>query len=145
MSLQEPTAKMSKSDRNPDNYLALLDSPEEVSRKIRRAVTDSGRTVAYDAQRPGIANLVTLYSCVTGASFEEIEQRFTGKGYGQFKAELADAAISFLDPIREKYRAIRSDQIGLEALLKRGADVARDRARVTLAKVHDAVGFIPAT
>ena len=95
MGLQTPSAKMSKSDRNPDNYVALLDPPEVVRRKIKTAVTDSGREIRCDAAKPGISNLITLYAAVSGESVESIQNRYVGKGYAEFKRNLAEVIIDF--------------------------------------------------
>jgi len=144
MSLQEPTRKMSKSDPDPNGHIALLDDADTVRRKIKRAVTDSGDTVTYAPDRPGIANLMTIFSGVTGEPIDAIERRFAGGGYGRFKAELADAVIAILDPVQQRFAKIRSDQAAMAAILERGAQAARERANVTLARVHDALGFIRA-
>jgi len=144
MSLQEPTRKMSKSDPDPNGYIALLDDADTVRRKIKRAVTDSGDAVTYAPDRPGIANLMTIFSGVTGEPFEAIEQRFAGSGYGRFKADLADAVIAILEPVQQRFAEIRADQAAIAAILERGAQAARERANVTLARVHDALGFIRA-
>ena len=145
MNLQEPTAKMSKSDPNPETYIALLDSPETVRRKIRRAVTDSHRHVLHDPDRPGIANLVAIYACTTGEDYSSIEARFQGQGYGEFKRELAESLVAFLEPIQERYASIRRDVGALDRVLSLGARKARQRASVVLRRVHEALGFIPAS
>ncbi len=143
MSLQDPTAKMSKSDANASNYVALLDQPDLIRKKIKRAVTDSGREVRYDESRPGISNLMSINSCITGRSFAELERDYEGKGYGDFKADLAEIVVEFLQPIQERYRDILADEGRLAALLRDGAERARVRSRVILEKVHRAIGFIP--
>ncbi|HIJ66499.1 MAG TPA: tryptophan--tRNA ligase, partial [Candidatus Hydrogenedentes bacterium] len=143
MSLQEPLKKMSKSDTDPNNYIALLDDADTVRRKIKRAVTDSGCSAAYDESRPGIANLVVILSCVTGESYGAIEERFAGKGYRRFKQELADAVTAFLKPLQKRYRAIRGDEKAMETMLRHGAEQARDRARPMLENIHNVLGFIP--
>jgi tryptophanyl-tRNA synthetase len=143
MGLQTPTAKMSKSDRNADNYVALLDPPETVQRKIGGAVTDSGSEVSRDAGKPGITNLIALYSAVTGESAGSIENRYAGKGYAEFKRELAERVVDFLRPIQMRYRSIAADQARLAEVLRRGARAARERSEKTLARVHRAVGLIP--
>jgi tryptophanyl-tRNA synthetase len=143
MSLQDPTAKMSKSDANANNYVALLDPPNLIRKKIKRAVTDSGREVRYDEARPGISNLISIHSCITGRSFSEIESDYEGKGYGDFKGDLAEIVADFLKPIQERYAEILADEERLAALLREGAERARNRSRVILEKVHRAIGFIP--
>ena len=143
MSLQEPTAKMSKSDSNSKNYVALLDEPREVERKIMRAVTDTGAEIVYDeAEKPGISNLMTIYSAVTGEGLRAIERDYAGKGYGQFKKDLAGAVIAWLDPLQTRYRELMSDRGELDALLQRNAEAAAARAQPTLERVHEVVGFV---
>lgn len=143
MSLQDPTAKMSKSDANANNYVALLDPPKLIRKKIKRAVTDSGREVRYDESRPGISNLMSINSCITGRSFAELESDYEGKGYGDFKVDLAEIVVEFLQPIQERYREILEDEDSLAALLRDGAERARGRSGEILDGVHRAIGFIP--
>ena len=143
-SLQDPTAKMSKSDANPNAYLALLDDPKTLRKKIMRAVTDSGREIVYDEDRPGVANLMTIYSALTGESHEDIQRSFEGKGYGDLKKAVADAVVEFMEPVHRKYHEIREDAATMSAILKRGAEVARLRARPVLDRVHEVLGLIPA-
>ena len=143
MSLQEPAAKMSKSDSNSKNYVALLDAPRDVERKIMRAVTDTGAEIVYDeAEKPGISNLMTIYSAVTGEDFSAIERDYSGKGYGQFKKDLAGAVIAWLDPLQTRYRELMRDRGELDALLRRNAEAATARAQPTLDRVHEVVGFV---
>jgi tryptophanyl-tRNA synthetase len=143
MSLQDPTAKMSKSDANANNYVALLDPPNLIRKKIKRAVTDSGREVRYDESRPGISNLMSINSCITDKSFEELESDYEGKGYGDFKVDLAEIVVDFLQPIQERYGEILEDEGKLAALLRDGAERASSRSKVILERVHEAIGFIP--
>jgi len=143
MGLQDPTAKMSKSDDNENNNVYLLDAPEVLDRKFKRAVTDSGSEVRYSADKPGVANLMTILSATTGDSFAAIEQRFAGAGYGKFKAAVAEAVIEKLKPLQQRYHEIRSDEAGLRAVLKDGAERAGAHADRTLKRVHDVLGFIP--
>jgi tryptophanyl-tRNA synthetase len=143
MGLQAPTAKMSKSDRNPDNYIALLDPPEAVRRKIKTAVTDSGSEIRCDAAKPGISNLISLYAAVGGESVESIQDRYAGKGYAEFKKHLAETVIEFLSPIQKRYRAYAADPALLAAVLNRGARNARERSERVLSRVYRAVGFVP--
>jgi tryptophanyl-tRNA synthetase len=143
MGLQDPTAKMSKSDDNENNNVYLLDAPEILDRKFKRAVTDSGSEVRYSADKPGVANLMTILSATTGDSFAAIEQRFAGAGYGKFKAAVAEAVIEKLKPLQQRYHEIRSDEAGLRAVLKDGAERASAHADRTLKRVHDVLGFIP--
>jgi tryptophanyl-tRNA synthetase len=143
MGLQTPSAKMSKSDRNPDNYVALLDSPEVVRRKIKTAVTDSGKEIRCDAAKPGISNLITLYAAVSGESVGSIQNRYVGKGYAEFKKILAEVVIDFLSPIQTRYTSISNDPAMLAAVLYRGARIAEERSEATLSRVYRAVGFMP--
>jgi tryptophanyl-tRNA synthetase len=142
MGLQDPTIKMSKSDPNPDNYVAMLDPPEVVRKKIRAAVTDSGSEVRSDELKPGISNLLALYAAVSGERTDSIEARYTGKGYAEFKEQLAERIIDFLDPIQKRYRSIASDRVWLNAILRRGADRARERSETTLARAYEAIGLV---
>ncbi len=143
MSLQEPTKKMSKSDPNPNAVLFLTDSPEDIRRKIRRAITDSGREIRYDEkQRPGISNLLVLYHVATGKSIPDIEREFEGAGYADLKAALAEALIEFLRPIREEYQRLLNAQDYLLGILAQGAEKARSRAQQTLRRVYELTGFL---
>jgi len=143
MGLQTPTAKMSKSDRNADNFLALLDPPDVVRRKIKKAVTDSGSEIRHDASKPGISNLITLYAAVSGEGVESVQNRYAGKGYAEFKRYLAERIIDFLRPIQARYAAIAADPAKLMEVLQRGARNARERAERTLSRVYHTVGFLP--
>jgi len=143
MGLQDPTAKMSKSDDNENNNVYLLDAPEVLERKFKRAVTDSGSEVRYSADKPGVANLMSILSATTGESFAAIEQRFSGQGYGKFKAGVAEAVIEKLKPVQQRYQEIRADEAALQRVLKDGAQRAAAHADRTLKRVHDALGFIP--
>jgi len=143
MGLQDPAAKMSKSDDNELNNVYLLDSPDVLERKFKRAVTDSGSEVRYSADKPGVANLMSILSATSGESFAAIEQRFAGAGYGRFKAAVAGAVIEKLKPVQQRYRDIRADEPGLRRVLKDGAGRASAHANRTLKRVHEALGFIP--
>lgn len=143
MSLQEPSKKMSKSDENQRNVIFLADSDDVIAGKIRRAVTDSGTEISYSVEkRPGISNLITLYSVATGLSFAAIEEIFAGKTYSEFKNEVADAVIHLIAPIRERFIHLRSESGELESLMKLGAESAAARARRTLSKVYKKVGLV---
>jgi len=144
MSLQDPTKKMSKSDENPDGYIALLDSPDVIRRKIKRAVTDSGTEVRYDEERPGIANLLTLHAVLTDQSVQASEAHFAGKGYGDLKSELGDVVVATLEPVQKRYQALMADKAQLEQVLARGAERARGRAQKTMSKVYRKVGLVAA-
>ena len=143
MSLQEPEKKMSKSDANEKAAIFLTDSDAEIRSKIKRAVTDSGTDIRFDAERRhGVANLMTLYHITTGASIAEIEQEFVGLGYAEFKEAVGEAIVAFIAPVRSRYEALRADEDTLKATLRRGGEHARDRARKTLRKVYKKTGFV---
>ena len=142
MSLQDPTKKMSKSDENPKATIFLTDTADEIRSKIKRAVTDSGTDIRASEDRPAVTNLMTLYQVATGESIEAIEQRFEGKGYGDFKQELADALVALLEPISTRFHAIRNDKTALNAILKKGADEANRRATRTLRKLYKKMGIV---
>jgi tryptophanyl-tRNA synthetase len=145
MGLQEPTKKMSKSDDAPTNALYLLDPPDTLVRKIKRAVTDLGNEVRFDvAEKPGVSNLMSILAAASGRSLESIAQEYDGQGYGRFKQAVADAVVATLEPVQARYREIRDDTEGLRRVLRDGAERASARADATLLRVHDALGFIPA-
>ena len=143
MSLQEPSKKMSKSDENLNNLISLLDTPEIITKKIKRAVTDSGSTINYDQGRPGLANLISIYSLISDLSYQEIENKYEGKMYSDFKKDLAEMIIEYLAPIQSKYSEIINDKLYLEQVLSQGAEKSYYRARKTISKVYRKVGFIP--
>ena len=143
MSLQEPEKKMSKSDANLNNIIAILDSPDVIKKKIKRAVTDSGTDIKVDKARPGISNLIQLYSLITDMSVKDVQTQFSGKMYSDFKSELGNVMVGFLEPIQKKYDEISKDKPYLESVLAKGAESAHYRARKTLTKVYRKVGFIP--
>lgn len=144
MSLQEPTRKMSKSDPNEKASLFLTDTDDQLRSKIRRAVTDSGSTIVFDeAARPGVSNLMTLYSISTGKSFADIEAEFAGaQGYAPLKEAVAEAVVAYVAPIRERFLAIRADEDALRVVMRQGAERAQDRARKVLRKVYKKTGFV---
>ncbi len=144
MSLGDPTSKMSKSD--PDGCINLMDSPDDIRRKFKRAVTDSEteRCVRYDVgNKPGVSNLMSIYAAVNGKSYEEIEAEFAGKGYGEFKPAVAEAVIELFRPIREESERLIADKAYLESIYKDGAERASYIAEKTLRKVYKKVGFLP--
>jgi tryptophanyl-tRNA synthetase len=144
MGLQDPSRKMSKSDDAETNAVYLLDPPDVVTRKIKRAVTDLAKDVRYDvAGKPGVSNLMAMLSAMTGESFESITARFDGQGYGKLKMAVAEAMVETLAPMQERYRAVRADVDGLRRVLRDGAERASAAAEVTLARVHEALGLIP--
>ena len=145
MSLQEPTKKMSKSDTNVNGFILMSDDADTIVRKFKRAVTDSDteNCVRYDpTNKPGVANLMTIYSAVTGKSFDEIEQEFAGKGYGAFKPAVGEAVVETLRPIREEATRILGDKAYLESVYRAGAQKASYVAEKTLRKVYKKVGFV---
>jgi tryptophanyl-tRNA synthetase len=138
-SLQDPEKKMSKSDENPNGCIFLLDDPDAVTKKIKRAVTDSGTTIEFDESRPAINNLLTIYHLLTGKTAEECVAHFEGKGYGQFKSELAEVTVEFLRPFQE--RVMQYDDATLNEILSEGAEKARAIAAETLRKAYSAIGL----
>ena len=143
MSLQDPEKKMSKSDENDNNILGLLDPPDILIKKIKRAVTDSGTDIVYDENRPGLANLLGIYAKLSDKSIDEIVGQFEGKMYSYFKADLGDLVVETLRPVQEKYAQLMNDKGYLEMVLKKGADKSFVHARKTLSKVYRKVGFLP--
>ena len=144
MSLNAPESKMSKS--MPEGCVFLMEKPEEISRKFKRAITDSDTEfcVRYDPEnKPGVANLMSIYSAVTGKTFEQIEAEFAGKGYGAFKPVVGDAVIETLRPIREEASRLLADKAYLEGVCRSGAERAGYIAEKTLRKVYKKVGFLP--
>ncbi len=145
MSLSDPASKMSKSDKDPNGSVYLMEKPEDIQRKFKRAVTDSDteRCVRYDPEhKPGVANLMSIYSAVTGKSFDEIEREFEGKGYGAFKPAVGEAVVETLRPIREEAERILKDKAYLGSVYKAGAEKASYVANKTLRKVYKKVGFV---
>ena len=142
MSLQDPTKKMSKSDVNVNGFVTLLDEPDVILRKFKRAVTDSEAKIYHGAGKDGVNNLMQIYATITGESYEAIENTFAGKGYGDFKTAVAEAVIEELRPIQENYRRLSGDKAYLEACYRENAPKAEAIARKTLSKVMRKVGFI---
>ena len=141
MSLDDPTQKMSKSAARPASSVQLVDPPEVITKRIRSAVTDSGREVKAGEDKPALTNLLTIYSLLDGAPVEEIEARFEGSGYGDFKSKLAELVIEKLEPIRTRYHELMSDRGELAAILEDGAKKAAEVADVTLAEARSKVGL----
>lgn len=142
MSLQEPDKKMSKSDANPNACIFILDEPDVIMRKIKRAVTDSEATVRYAKGKDGVNNLMSIYSAATGKSFVETEKEFAGKGYGDFKLAVAEALSDELKPIREEFKRLMKDRDYLQMRYKRGAESALRLSQKTVSKVYRKVGFL---
>jgi tryptophanyl-tRNA synthetase len=142
MSLSNPANKMSKSDDDANGCIRLLDDADTIRRKFKRAVTDSGIEMKFDATRPAITNLLTIYQLLTGKTTEEVEANFADKGYAQLKQELADAAIAFLEPLQKRAQAIDDEE--LTRILKTGAAKAQGIAQVTLAEAKERMGLVGA-
>ena len=142
MSLAEPTKKMSKSDENINAVVYILDDKDTIIRKFRRAVTDSDTCVRFAEGKDGINNLMTIYSCFTGKTMEEIEREFDGKGYGDFKLAVGEVCADALAPVQTRYAELLADKAGLEAQMKRGAEEASYYARRTMSKIRKKIGFV---
>ncbi|MFF2521934.1 tryptophan--tRNA ligase [Streptomyces liangshanensis] len=143
--LQDPTIKMSKSASTPKGLINLLDEPKATAKKIRSAVTDTGSEIVFDtAAKPGVSNLLTVYSTLTGATIAELEQKYEGKGYGALKTDLADVVVDFVTPFRARTQEYLDDPETLDSILAGGAEKARTVAGETLAQTYDRVGFLPA-
>ena len=143
MGLQDPTSKMSKSSTIPNDTILLIDSPEEITKKIKKAVTDSDGIVKYDmSAKPGVSNLMAIYSTIKNISINDVEMEFEGKGYGEFKQAVADAIVDELKPIREKYNSLVNDKKYLEQIYKEGARKAEEKAKQTLEAVYNKIGLI---
>jgi tryptophanyl-tRNA synthetase len=143
LDLQQPTSKMSKSGSAPNGIIDLLDDPAVSAKKIRSAVTDSDSVVRFDEEeKPGVSNLLTIYSALTGRAVEAIVAEYDGRGYGDFKGDLADVVVEFVTPFRDRTRELLEDRSELDAVLARGAEKAREVAARTLSDVYDRVGFL---
>lgn len=142
-SLVDPNSKMSKSDPNPNGYILLMDKPEDIMRKFKRAVTDSDSRIIFDPQnKPGVSNLLQIYALATGKTIEQAAAEFDGKGYGEFKPAVGEAVVELLRPIREKTTDLLNNKDYLEQVYKEGAQKASYLARKTLDKVYRKVGFV---
>ena len=141
MALQDPTKKMSKSDENKNNTIALLDEPAVVMNKIKRAVTDSDNEVRYSDDKPGIKNLLNIYCAVTGESVESAEKEFANAGYGTFKTAVGEAVVANLEPIQQKVKDLAKNQDYIDSVIKEGAEKASRLAQRTLQKVQKKIGF----
>ena len=145
MSLQDPLRKMSKSDDNPNNIIGLLEDPKVLTKKIKRAVTDSDEQarIYFDtSEKPGVSNLLSILSCTTGKSIDALLPDYSDKMYGHLKTDVADAVVSFLAPIQAEYHRIRQDQAYLHEVMQLGAKKARAKATKTLADAMQALGFV---
>lgn len=144
MSLSEPEKKMSKSSPNENSFVLVMDKPEAIMRKFKRAITDSEGGIYRSPEKPGVTNLIEIYSAVTGMTPEAVENEFNGKGYGVFKPAVGEAVVEALRPIREETERLLGDKGYLETLYRQGAEKAAALANRTLRKVHKKVGFAPA-
>ena len=144
MSLTSPENKMSKSDKDPNGCVYLMERPEDIARKFKRAVTDSETSVRFDPEhKPGVSNLMQIYAAATGKTYEEIEAEFDGQGYGAFKTAVGDSVVELCRPIREEASRLIKDKAYLESVYRAGAEKAGYIASKTLRKVYKKVGFVP--
>lgn len=141
MSLQDPSKKMSKSDENPNASIYLMDDPDTIMRKCKRAVTDSEAQILYREEQPGIRNLIDIYSACTGKKPEEVVREFDGRGYGEFKMAVGEAVVSVLKPLQERYAKLAKDRGYIDGIIKNNAEKADYTATKTLRKVQRKVGF----
>ncbi len=142
LALDDPAKKMSKSDENVNGSITLMDDPDTIRRKIKRAVTDSGTEVRFDESRPAVNNLLTIFQILTGRAPEEIEAHFAGKGYAQLKSDVAEATVEFLRPFQERVRGISDEE--LSRILRGGAEKARAIAEATMRDVKERMGIVGA-
>ena len=142
MSLQTPEMKMSKSDPNPNGFVKLLDDPDTIMRKFKRAVTDSDNVIKASPEKPGVTNLLSIYSAVTDKTIEEAEREFDGKGYGDFKLAVGEAVVSALKPLQTEFDRLAKDKAYVESVYKKGAELANYLSNKTLRKVYKKVGFV---
>jgi len=141
--LQDPTSKMSKSASSPSGIIEMLDEPKVSAKKIRSAVTDSGAEIRFDVEnKPGVSNLLTIYSALSGEPVPVLEEQYAGKGYGDFKADLAELVVSFVTPFRDRTLELLDDQAYLTEVLAQGAATAGEVAEATLRDVYQRVGFV---
>jgi tryptophanyl-tRNA synthetase len=143
MDLQEPTKKMSKSSDNPNSYILIMDPPEVIRKKVSRCVTDSIGVVKYNDEQPGIKNLMTILSTITGMTPQEIENKYEGQGYAQFKLDVAEAIVNELEPIQKKVNDLLNNKDYLESIYKKGAEKAYYDSNKVLRKMQKKIGFIP--
>lgn len=141
MSLQDPAKKMSKSDENVNGSIYLMDDPDTVVRKCKRAVTDSDSEIRYAEEKPGVSNLLDIYTACTGKTIAEAEKEFAGQGYGEFKMAVAESVIAILKPMQEEFERLSKDKAYIDGIIKENDDKARYFANKTLRKVRKKVGF----
>ncbi|MCQ4727025.1 tryptophan--tRNA ligase [Anaerotignum faecicola] len=143
MALQEPSKKMSKSDENKNNTIALLDEPSVIMNKFKKAVTDSENEVRFSEDKPGVSNLLSIYCAVTGKTLQQAEAEFANCGYGSFKTSVGEAVVSKLEPFQKKVAELEKNKDYIEKVVKEGSEKASYLAAKTLRKVHKKIGFIP--
>jgi tryptophanyl-tRNA synthetase len=141
MSLQDPTKKMSKSDENPNASIYLMDDPDTIIRKCKRAVTDSEAQILYRDEQPGVKNLIDIYSACTNKTQQEVVKEFDGKGYGDFKMAVGEAVVSVLKPLQDEVARLEKDKAYIDNVIKNNAEKANYYAMKTLRKVQKKVGF----
>ena len=141
MSLQDPTKKMSKSDENLNASIYLMDDPDTIIRKFKRAVTDSDNEIRYAAEKPGISNLIDIYRATTGKSIEEVEKEFAGKGYGDFKLAVGESVVDVLKPLQDRVAELSKDKAYIDSIIKNNGERANYVATKTLRKVQKKIGF----
>ena len=141
MSLQEPTKKMSKSDENPNGSIYLMDDPDTIMRKCKRAVTDSEAQILYRDEQPGVKNLIDIYCACTGKTVDEVLKEFDGRGYGEFKMAVGEAVVSVLKPLQDEVARLEKDKAYIDSVIKNNAEKANYYAMKTLRKVQKKVGF----
>ena len=141
MSLQDPTKKMSKSDENPNSSIYLMDDPDAIIRKFKRAVTDSGKEIIYTEEKPGIKNLLDIYCTITQKTVDEAVKEFDGKGYGEFKLAVGETVADHLRPVQERFAQLSKDKAFIDGIIKENAEKANYFATKTLRKVQRKVGF----
>ncbi|MEU0603793.1 tryptophan--tRNA ligase [Streptomyces sp. NPDC006393] len=143
--LQDPTIKMSKSASTPKGLVNLLDEPKATAKKVKSAVTDTDTVVRFDPEtKPGVSNLLTIYSTLTGTGVAELEEKYAGKGYGALKTDLAEVVVDFVTPFKEQTQQYLDDPETLDSILAKGAEKARTVAAETLSRAYERVGFLPA-
>ncbi len=143
MSLQDPTKKMSKSDENVNAFVSIIDTPKKMAKKLKGAVTDSGTEVKFSDDKPGISNLMTIYSVLSGQTIEQIEKDYEGKMYGHLKVDLADLVVETLRPVQEKYHDLMNNKDYLTGVINKNGLRAKEKANRTLKDVYDKVGLVP--
>lgn len=146
MSLQDPTKKMSKSDDNPNNFIGLLEDPKKITKKLKRAVTDSDEQarIYFDTEeKPGVSNLLSILSAASGRSIADLVPEYEDKMYGHLKGDTADAVVAMLEPIQQRYNELRHDRAYLDQVMAKGAETASAHAAETLRKVYEVIGFVP--